>query len=99
MWKGAGAEPDRGSQRGCPKSCPHAPEGPTLGCVWQSTGFWEGVEDLQSAGLGFVCWLQKPLPVPELEALRGGGGGAEKKLKAWKVRDALSFTSEWGENT
>lgn len=47
-----------------------------------------------------VCLLVvKTLPVPEPEASGGGGGGAVKKLKAQKARDALSFTSEWRENT
>lgn len=48
-----------------------------------------------------VCLLVvKISPVPEPEASGGGGGGgAVKKLKAQKARDALSFTSEWGENT
>lgn len=46
-----------------------------------------------------VCLLVvKISPVPEPEA-SGGGGGIVKKLKAQKARDALSFTSKWGENT
>lgn len=44
--------------------------------------------------VGICLLVVKCSPVPEREASGGGEGGAVKKLRAQKARDALSFTCE-----